>query len=272
MSEDRALTYEATATGSVLLRRDQSLTDSSARLPDGAYTTLRTYGGRRLLRLDRHFDRLDETIALEGGRGTVERTAARAAIRSVLDAAAWPESRLRLTFAPPQLFLAIEPFQPWPAAAYETGVACVTLALHRDTPHAKDTRFIRTANDVYGRLPSGVEEGLLVEGGAVLEGLSSNVFAIVGGALRTDEEHVLLGVTRSLVLELAEPLIAVDRRPLQLRELPAVSELLITSVSREVLPVGRIDGRPVADGRVGPITRRIMDGFAALVAREAEAP
>jgi D-alanine transaminase len=52
-------------------------------------------------------------------------------------------------------------------------------------------------------------------------------------------------------------------------ELPGVEEAFVTSVSREVLPVVRIDGRPVGGGRVGPTTRAIVGGFANLVAREA---
>ena len=54
-------------------------------------------------------------------------------------------------------------------------------------------------------------------------------------------------------------------------ELPRVSEAFLTSVSRGVLPVVRVDGQPICDGRVGPVTRRLVRGFAALVAREAEA-
>ncbi len=271
MSEAQVLTYEATGAEVRLLGRHDSLAASSAALPDGAYTTFRTYGGRRVLRLDRHLDRLDETIALEGGTGLVDCTSARAAIARALDETAWPETRLRLTFAPPRLFVAVELFEPLPRAAYEAGTACVTLALRRANPHAKDTRFIATAGAVYRRIPDGVEEGLLVENGAILEGLSSNFFAVKDGALRTEEERVLLGVTRSLVLEVAEGLLRVERRAVLVAELPRVTEAFLTSVSREVLPIVRIDGRPVGDGRVGPITKRIVDGFAALVAREAEA-
>ena len=51
--------------------------------------------------------------------------------------------------------------------------------MRRDNPHAKDTRFIATAQHAYGRLPAGVEEGLIVAAdGAILEGLSSNFFAV----------------------------------------------------------------------------------------------
>ncbi len=76
-------------------------------------------------------------------------------------------------------------------------------------------------------------------------------------------------MTRSLVLEVAEGLMPVERRAIRRKDLPRVKEAFISSVSREVLPVVRIDGRPVRDGRVGPGARAIMAGLAALVAREA---
>ncbi len=271
MAEGRVVTYEATGTGVKLLGRHESLAASSATLPDGAYTTVRTYQRRRVLRLDRHLDRLNETIALEGGTGVVNCVAVRAAITGALNETAWPETRLRLTFAPPQLFVAAEPFEPLRPDVYQAGVRCVTLDLRRANPHAKDTRFIATAGAAYRRLPAGIEEGLLVEKGAVLEGLSSNFFAVTGALLRTEAERVLLGVTRSLVLDLAEGLVGVVERAVLVSELPRVSEAFLTSVSRGVLPVVHVDGQPICDGRVGPVTRRLIRSFAALVAREAEA-
>ncbi len=269
MAGEAVLCFEATDAGVVLLSRHATLAACSAALPDGAYTTLRTYGGRRLLRLERHLQRLLDSIRLQGRVERIEEATARRAIVTALDATRWPESRLRITFAPPRLFVAIEPFRPLPAFLYQAGVACVTLALHRDNPQAKDTRFIAAAQDAYARLPRDVEEGLLVEDGRLLEGLSSNFFAVVDGVLRTEEADALSGVTRSLVLELAEGLLPVDRRAVQQSELPRTSEAFLTSVSREVLPVVRIDERPVAAGEVGPWTRAILRRFAALVAREA---
>jgi branched-chain amino acid aminotransferase len=247
-----------------------SLAASSSTLPEGAYTTLRTYGGRRVLRLDRHLRRLEESVALQGEPGTIDDTGVRRALRAAFDATGHPESRVRLTFAPPRLFLAIEAFSPPPKHLYREGVACVTLPLRRDNPHAKDTRFIAAAQRAYGRLPEGVEEGLLVgEDGALLEGLSSNFFAVTFGTLRTEDERALVGVTRTLVLEAAEGVMPVERRAVLRAELPNLAEAFITSVSRGVLPVVRIDERPVGDGRPGPKTREIMEAFAALVAREA---
>jgi branched-chain amino acid aminotransferase len=265
------LTFESSPGGATLRSRVASLAASSAELPEGAYTTLRTYHGRRVLRLDRHFDRLEESVALQGRPARVDRAAARLAITAALDATGFPESRVRLTFAPPRLFVAVGRFEPLPPHRYENGVACITVPLLRENPHAKDTRFIATAQSVYARLPPEIEEGLLVaEDGCILEGLSSNFFAVLAGVLRTEDERVLAGITRAVVLEIAAGVVPVERRPVGREQLGQVSEAFITSVSREVLPVVCIDDRAVGDGRVGPAARAIVRGFTALVEREAE--
>jgi branched-chain amino acid aminotransferase len=221
--------------------------------------------------LGQHLERLEESVALKGMPGRLDPAAVRRALAEALSQAAHPEARVRLTFAPPRLFVAVEAFAPLPARLYEEGVACVTLDLQRDNPHAKDTRFIATARDAYKHLPQGVEEGLLVApDGALLEGLSSNLFAVRQGALWTEDARALAGVTRALAIEVAESLLPVRLVAIRRDELPLVDEAFLTSVSREVLPVVRIDGRPVGEGRVGPRTRAVMQAFAALVARERE--
>jgi len=270
-SGNRARVRSFELAGAVPLETADSLGAASAALPTGAYTTLRTYGGRSVVRLDRHLGRLEESASMLGVPGTIDPAAARRGLSAVLDATGHPQSRLRLTFAPPRLFASIEAFEPLPAKAYEAGVSCVTLEVRRENPHTKDTRFIAAAQSAYHRLPAGVEEGLLLgDEGEILEGLSSNFFAVLDATLRTEEERALLGVTRSIVLEVAAAMLPVERRAIRCVDLPAASEAFITSVSRAVLPVVRIDGRPIGDGEVGPTTRAIMDGFAALVQREAE--
>ena len=264
-------TFELAGTAARAIGEAPTLAQASAVLPSGAYTSLRTYGGSRVLRLEEHVRRLEHSVALQGQPGVLDSAAVRGAIAAALATAGHPESRLRLTFAPPRLFASVEPFEPLPEALYLEGVACVTLGVRRENPHAKDTRFIATAHGAYGSLPDGVHEGLLVAAdGSLLEGLSSNFFALRGGELHTEEERVLAGVTRSLVLEVAERLLPVRRTAIRKHELALVDEAFITSVSREVLPVVRVDGRPLGDGRVGPKTRAILDAFAALVERERE--
>jgi branched-chain amino acid aminotransferase len=246
-----------------------SLAAASAALPAGAYTSLRTYGGRRVLRLAQHVRRLGES--LPGHPPSLPESTVRAAVTAALKATGHPESRLRLTYAPPRLFISVEPFTPLAEALYRDGVSCATLGLHRQNPRAKDTRFIATAEQAYRALPPGVQEGLMLgEAGAILEGLSSNFFAITRGELRTEEERVLQGVTRALVLEVARKVLPVILRPVRLDQLAELDECFITSVSREILPVVTIDGHSIGGGRPGAVTRDLRGRWAGLVQQEAE--
>jgi branched-chain amino acid aminotransferase len=249
---------------------DATLAEASARLPAGAYTSLRTYGRSRVLRLAQHAARLAESMALQGRPTTVSVTELRQALATALVECGHPESRVRVTLAPPRLYVSVEPFVPLPASSYAEGVGCVTLAIRRENPHAKDTRFIATATEAYRALPSGIHEGLLTSGqGEILEGLSSNFFALAGGALRTEAERVLEGVTRAQALELARGLAPVVLRPVLVSEIPVLEEAFLTSASRGVLPVVRIDGATVASGAPGRLTRELMRRFAELAEREA---
>jgi branched-chain amino acid aminotransferase len=254
-----------------LLGQSGSLFEASSTLPAGAYTSLRTYRGNRVVRLEQHLRRLEESVALQGQPARLDAESVRSAVRTALMATGHPESRLRLTFAPPRVFVSVEPFEPLAESLYRNGVACATFPLKRDNPRSKDTRFIATASGAYASLPEGVHEGLLVaEDQSLLEGLSSNFFAVRKGALYTEEDRVLLGVTRSLVLEVTAGLLPVERRALRKPELAEASEAFLTSVSREVLPVIAIDGLAIGGGRPGPRTRAIMAAFAELVMKEAK--
>jgi branched-chain amino acid aminotransferase len=273
MPAPRVLTLEMTAAGPVHVHERASLADASTHLPHGAYTTLRTYGGRGVVRLDAHVRRLEESARSPEGPAILDHGAARRLITAALDSGRHSESRLRLRFSPPRLFVSVEAFVPLPPSAYEEGVACVTVSrVHRDQPRVKDTHFIETARRARRNLPEGIEEGLLLtDDGSILEGLSSNFFAVMDGVLHTEAERVLAGITRGLVIEVARAHGVVEPRAVRRDALHRVREAFITSASREILPVVRIDDVPVGDGKVGPITRRLMDAFADAVRRETEA-
>lgn len=249
-----------------------TLVEASARLPPGSYTTLRTYGGNGVVRLEHHIRRLVESLPTDSpGPVTLDANAVRAALTHALGATGYAESRIRLTFAPPRLFVTVEPFTPIDEALRRHGVACVTVSARRERPEAKDTRFLATAQAAYAALPPGVHEGLLVsDDGALLEGLSSNFFAIHQGALRTEETRALRGVTRSMVLDVARAVLPRAEGALHRDQLATARECFITSVSREVLPVVRIDGVEVGGGAPGPVTREIVRRFEAAVANEVE--
>jgi branched-chain amino acid aminotransferase len=249
-----------------------TLVDASARLPAGSYTTLRTYGGNGVVRLDRHVRRLVESLPADAaGRAALEPAAVRSALAQALRATGHPESRVRITFAPPRLFVTVEPFAPMDEELRRTGVACVTVSGRRERPEAKDTRFLATAEAAYAALPAGVHEGLMVgDDGAILEGLSSNFFAVHDGRLHTEETRALRGVTRSMVLDLARSLLPSGDGALHVGQLAEARECFITSVSREVLPVVRIDGVEIGEGAPGPITAELIRRFKTAVENEVE--
>jgi branched-chain amino acid aminotransferase len=246
-----------------------TMAEASAILPHGAYTTLRTYdGGRRVLRLAEHLTRLREGSGPGSGPHEVE---VRAGLAEALKVSGQGERRLRLTYAPPRMYVAVESLPPLPDALYQQGIWCVSVPVRRDAPRVKDTRFIPAAQAAYHDLPAGAHEGLMVaKEGTILEGLSSNVFAVREGILHTDDEHVLPGITRGLVLDLARGLLPRATGGVRLDQVAELSEAFLTSVSRGVLPVVQIDATKVGDGRPGPVARELRRRLEALVEREAE--
>jgi D-alanine transaminase len=264
-------TFSLTGGGASHVRSSPDLSAASAGLPDGAYTTVRTYDGDGVPFLTEHLRRLEESAALQGRAGTIDREQLRSSLAKVLRATGYPESRIRITFAPPDLFASIEPFAPLAESLYETGVACVTVALRRETPQAKDTRFLSAAQGAYAALPDGVHEGLLVaEDGTLLEGLSSNVFVAMNGVLHTEEARVLQGTTRAVVVELARAVIPLSLEAVLVADLPRASEVFLTSVSREVLPVVRVDAVAIGGGPPGPLARELRERYRARMRMAAE--
>jgi branched-chain amino acid aminotransferase len=243
---------------------------ASAWLPPGSYTTLRTYGGDGVARLEDHAERLRESARRQGLGDALTTAAVTNALTQVLEATRLPESRIRLTFAPPDLYLTAERFERLPEALYRGGVSCVTVPVQREDPQAKDTRFLATARSAYDALPPGVHEGLLVApDGSILEGLSSNVFLVRDGILHTADDGVLPGVTRAMVLEAARDLMPLATRPLRVDQLPEADECFLTSVSREVLPVVKVDAITIGAGQPGRRTQEIMVRLRDLIGREA---
>jgi branched-chain amino acid aminotransferase len=247
---------------------------ASAMLPQGAYTTFRTYHGNRVLRLAQHFRRLEESAALLKMTGSLNDSHARSALAECLRRTGYSETRFRLTFVPPTLYIAAEQFTPYPRTMGEAGVWCVSVTTHRNNPHAKSTSFIASAGDAYRALPQGAHEGLMVaEDGALLEGLSSNFFAVLEGVLHTEQSRALVGVTQTLVLEVASsvrPDVSQSRQAVMVGDLSRISECFITSVSREVMPVMKIDNQLIGAGSPGPVTRSLIAGLHELIEREAE--
>jgi branched-chain amino acid aminotransferase len=253
-----------------------SLDEGTRNLPAGAYTTFRTFGRTHVLRLSDHFKRLDETARLAGKAVEIDPALLRQGLRRALNAYPAGETRVRITLDLVQqqgtIYLLVEGLRTPSPEAYENGVRTVTRRMQRNNPKAKLTNFIETASTVRRELPKGIEEAIMIgEDDRVLEGLSSNFFAVRQGTIWTAEQGVLSGITRSFVLEVIHE----EGIPLRLEALPEaelseLDEAFITSASRAVLPVVEIDGRPVANGKPGPITRKLLQGYLNRLVKDLE--
>jgi D-alanine transaminase len=153
------------------------------------------------------------------------------------------------------------------AERWETGVAVVTVP---DQRWARcDVKSLQLLPNVLANqhaYEAGVEECLFVRDGFVTEGSHTNVFAVHDGRLAThpDSPYVLPGVTRAVVIDLAARLnIPLDLRPIAYEALLAADEVFITSTSEEVLPVTSVDGRVIASGEPGPLSRALLAAFRA---------
>jgi branched-chain amino acid aminotransferase len=219
-----------------------------------AFETMRSYDGRPFL-LERHLERFEGSVAalaLPPATG----------VRELLDLAAGaapPDHVLRLYRS---VHTCVATAAPLPAGLEElraAGVALRTVDFGMPSPllsRAKSTSYAAAFAATRIAVEAGAYDALLVSEGRVLDAPTANVWARFGDALRTPPvgAGVLPGVTRGLILELAE----VEETELRLDELRDADEVFITSSVREVMPVTSIDGRPVADGCPGPEAARLQ--------------
>jgi D-alanine transaminase len=116
---------------------------------------------------------------------------------------------------------------------------------------------------------AGAQEAIIVRNGEVLEGASSSVFVVLSGAIVTppNSRSILPGTTRDAALEIAEGVTPIQIRRISLDELRAAGEVWIAAATRDVVPITTIDGRPVGDGKPGPVWLRMNSLFNELRTR-----
>ena len=109
-----------------------------------------------------------------------------------------------------------------------------------------------------------VNDSIFVRDGIALEGSHANLFAVLDGVLTTAprSNYILHGVTREFVIELARGAgIPVEERAIPLDEFRGADEVFLSGTTTEVRPLVQVDGRPVGDGKVGPVAVALYDAF-----------
>lgn len=130
-------------------------------------------------------------------------------------------------------------------------------------PTAKNYHWNDLTMGLLAALDAGGDTVLLTDGaGNVVEGPGFNVFAVRQGRLVTPREGVLEGITRRTVIEMAQGFgIPVELRALPAAELRTADEAFLSTSGGGVLPVTRVDGKPVGSGAVGALTQRLVETY-----------
>ena len=112
---------------------------------------------------------------------------------------------------------------------------------------------------------AGAYEALMHRDGMFTEGAATNAFFVVKGVLRTYpvSNYILQGITRIEIVKLIHELgLPFDERPVALSELGACEEIFVCGTTTDVQPLVEVDGRPVGNGKPGPLTVQLKEAFA----------
>lgn len=246
---------------------------------DGVYEVIRAINGRLFAsrfhndRLRRSLDGIRITLAggdtperfadigrqllkendLLTGEATVYMQVTRGAATRVHN---FPPSRIQ-----PTVYISVARFTPYADLA-RTGATAIS---HPDLRWGRcDLKTLNLLPNVLASQAAkerGAFEAMLIRDGVVTEGAKTNFFGVVNGSLRTHpcDTHILPGITRSVLRDLASDVgIALDETPIKETEIPRLTELFLTGTTTDVMPVVKLDDRPVGDGKPGELTRRLQ--------------
>ncbi len=157
-------------------------------------------------------------------------------------------------------YILIEKFEPLPKKYYENGVGVVTLDFARHMPHVKITNYVEAIRNQHLK-KNGSLEITYIKDGKVLENSTSNILMFKGDTLITAKDGILRGTTRNLVLRLAKNKFKIEERKVSEKELREADEVFLTGANKDVVPVVKIDGKKVGDGKVGKNTKIMMELF-----------
>lgn len=245
----------------------------------GVFEVLRTYGDRPF-GLRAHLDRLAYSAAqielalpapLSAIESIVYETLARNAARDVtirIIVTGGASSSFLMPEDRPTLLVLLAAVKPYPAQLYTDGAALITVDATRFMPTVKSLNYIPAIlGQRRARAAEAIEALYCDAAGVITECTTSNFFIFKGNQLITPVQDVLPGITRAAVLEVAADLFEIVERPLLRSELAEAEEAFITSTTKEIMPIVRVDAQAIGAGRPGARTQRLQQSFQAYVAQ-----
>ena len=174
----------------------------------------------------------------------------------------------------PTIFIIVSRIQLYPRELYEKGLPIITAGTRRIAPdtfsaRAKSLNYLNNIMAKINANNAGVLEALMLNReGYVVEATADNVFLVHDGALVTPPTWIgaLRGITRDAVIGLARKAgIEVREEPFSTYEVYTADEMFLTGTAAEIIPVTKVDGRVIACGEPGPVTKRLTKAFHAIV-------
>lgn len=241
----------------------------------GAFETWRSYGGHPHA-LGLHLERLWQAAALFGVQPWVSEAELRGWLSAAHRASTYQEIKVNAVCSPgdhtegvfgsanPRLVLIVRELHEPPSTWYTEGVSVVSHRGERTFPEHKTVNYLCGVPALAKAAQSNAHEAIYINDQAeVLEGVTSNIHALIGDSVISPARHCLSGITRRGIQTLCQEwgLSWDDHRALTLDQLQQADEVWISSAIRELVPVVRVDGHPIAHGVPGPLAIRLRQAY-----------
>ncbi|MEC8929165.1 MAG: branched-chain-amino-acid transaminase [Verrucomicrobiota bacterium] len=259
---------------------------------DGVFEGIRAYHGR-VFKLREHIDRLFDSAKAIMLKAPMTSKALREAVVATCRRNRIRDGYIRLVVTRGTGTLGLDPdrckkgsviiiagrIQLYPKELYEKGMALITVPTTRNFANAINPaiKSLNYLNNILAKIEAkigGCEEAIMLNPeGFVAECTGDNVFIVQGGQLLTPplSAGALRGITRGAVLDLArEQGIEASEPALSRYDLYCADECFITGTAAEIVPVVKIDGRVIGNGRPGKLTRRFIQAYHALTETSGE--
>ncbi|MEM1222932.1 MAG: branched-chain-amino-acid transaminase [Verrucomicrobiota bacterium] len=257
---------------------------------DGIFEGIRLYDGC-VFRLDQHLERLEYSakaimLPLPWSREEIAQAVCETCranglkdgyIRLVVTRG---EGSLGLSIQncdQPQLIIIADKIQLYPEEFYENGLEIITVPTRRCNPAAlpPTVKSLNYLNNILAKIEAqhlGYHEAIMLnDQGYVAECTGDNIFIILKGELITPSASAgaLKGITRDVVIEIAEELgISWREANLTRYDVWVADELFLTGTAAEIVPIVKVDARPIGDGKPGPKTALFLESFRRRVSSE----
>ena len=266
-----------------------SVLDRGFLFGDGVYEVIPAYGGQ-LFRLRHHLQRLQSSLDSIRLQNPLSELQWQEILENVLQKNLDPTNELADQYAYLQVTRGVAAKRdhrfpsdvqptvyvnssPLPAPAKDIctqGIAAITLDdIRWKYCNIKATSLLPNVLLRQQAEEQKVSEAILIRDGLVLEGSASNVFVIIKGCICTPPKNdlILPGITRDLVVELAQKYdLANEIRDIREDELNHADEIWVTSSTREIDPVTRLNGNAVGTGAPGPIWKSMVEHYRKKIA------